>query len=115
MRELKSFYKSIISIYLFFQTRWSDSIRAQDPAYFCRKAIESIECERVDCGTAGRFILWIVTDARRKTDLEFFRANYSEQMKCVRVVADEQVRIARGWKFTKGLLIFFFCLKKRHH
>ena len=82
--------------------RWSDSIRAKDSSYFCRKAIETIQNENKpdQTGTGRKFILWIVTDARRKTDLEYFRAHYGERIKTIRIVADENVRIERGWKFT---------------
>lgn len=92
--------------------RWSDSIRANDPAFFCRKSIEALNDQsKNEVNTSAdslSLIVWIVTDARRKTDLEFFKSNYGERVKTIRIVADESVRTQRGWKFTQGNLDFDF-------
>lgn len=46
--------------------------------------------------------VWIVSDARRRTDLLWFKENFGSVVKTVRVLADEEVRVQRGWKFTSG-------------
>jgi len=46
--------------------------------------------------------VWIVSDARRRTDLQWFRENFGTVVKTVRVVAEDDVRIQRGWQFTAG-------------
>lgn len=96
----------------FKQISWSDSIRAVDPSYFCRKTIEAIDYENLD--TKGTFILWIVTDARRKTDLEYFKSTYPGKIRTIRVVADEAVRIQRNWVFCPGLYRQLFTYYKNN-
>lgn len=46
--------------------------------------------------------VWIVSDARRRTDLQWFKENFGSVVKTVRVLADDEVRIQRGWEFTSG-------------
>lgn len=44
----------------------------------------------------------IVSDIRRKTDIQFFRdQNYN--IKAIRINASEDVRRARGWVFQNGV------------
>ena len=50
----------------------------------------------------NKFSIWIITDARRQTDFEYFKSKYLNLVKTVRVEADESVRIERNWKFTLG-------------
>jgi phosphomevalonate kinase len=52
-----------------------------------------------------------VSDARRKTDLQWFRENFGSAVKTVRVVADDDVRKERGWQFTTGKNNFLSSLK----
>ena len=70
--------------------RWGESIRDQDPAYFC-----SLACKKADRP------FWLVSDCRRPSDIDYFTTRY----KCVvvRVCAGEGVRRERGWSFTHGV------------
>ncbi|XP_044744231.1 phosphomevalonate kinase [Coccinella septempunctata] len=72
---------------------WSEKMRSQDPGCFCRSACENAEL----CP------IWIVSDIRRRTDLEFFKKSYGNKIKTVRINAAEDIRKARGWIFTKGV------------
>jgi phosphomevalonate kinase len=82
---------------------WSDLKRAENPSYFCEKAIENLNDFEEIC----KFKIWIITDARRQTDLSYFRSNYPNQVKTIRVKAEDSVREARNWKFTSGKLHFY--------
>lgn len=46
---------------------------------------------------------WIVSDARRISDIQFFKTHYKEQVVTIRVQASEATRIARGYTFTPGV------------
>lgn len=52
--------------------------------------------------TAEMKPLWIVSDIRRKTDIEWFKQNYGEKVKIIRITAGDEVRKQRGWVFTEG-------------
>ncbi|XP_030638506.1 phosphomevalonate kinase [Chanos chanos] len=72
--------------------QWGERKRAQDPGFFCRLAIrDAIQP------------VWIISDARRMSDLQWFWREYPQQCKCVRVVASEQTRAQRGWKVIAGV------------
>lgn len=89
---------------------WSDEVRSREPGYFCKAACDkgfSITCFS---NSYNRFYvaallkqIWIVSDVRRKTDVEWFKETYGEKVKLVRIFAEENVRKARGWKFTEGM------------
>ncbi len=74
---------------------WSEKIRNENPAYFCDKSIAMYK--------AKSFPIWIVSDCRRKTDFEYFDANFSGRTKKVRVSASQEVRDARGFVFQDGV------------
>ncbi|XP_063930717.1 phosphomevalonate kinase-like isoform X2 [Zophobas morio] len=57
--------------------RWSDKIREKEPGYFCKAA-----CDEADLAP-----VWIVSDIRRKTDVQWFK----------------NTRKNRGWIFTEGV------------
>ena len=59
----------------------------------------------------NKFSIWIITDARRQTDFEYFKSKYLNLVKTVRVVADESVRIERNWTFTQGNYDVIFRIK----
>jgi phosphomevalonate kinase len=59
----------------------------------------------------NKFSIWIITDARRQTDYEYFKSKYLNLVKTVRVVADESVRIERNWTFTQGNYDVIFRIK----
>jgi len=46
--------------------------------------------------------IWIVSDARRKTDIAWFKSNY-DNLKLIRITADECTRKERGWNFIQGI------------
>lgn len=46
--------------------------------------------------------IWIVSDARRKTDILWFKSNFIN-VKCIRITADECTRKERGWNFLLGI------------
>ncbi|XP_072916021.1 phosphomevalonate kinase isoform X3 [Hemitrygon akajei] len=45
----------------------------------------------------------IISDARRHSDLEWFRTHYGSAVQTVRVVASQETRQQRGWTFTAGV------------
>uniref|UniRef100_A0A8D8KLV0 Phosphomevalonate kinase n=1 Tax=Culex pipiens TaxID=7175 RepID=A0A8D8KLV0_CULPI len=74
---------------------WSDGRRAEDYGFFCRAACsEGVVAAREVC---------IVSDVRRKTDVRFFRETFGERVRTVRIVAGEETRAERGWKFQQGV------------
>ena len=76
--------------------------RNENPSYFCTKAVEKA-LQNTPTRRESKVEIWIVTDARRRTDLDHFRRNYcGVEVKTIRVKANESVRIQRNWKFTKG-------------
>jgi len=75
--------------------RWSEEIRNKDYTFFCREAISKYEAEK--------FPVWIISDARRLTDLKYFRERFDDKVKTVRIHAPDYVRKERGWVFTEGV------------
>ncbi|KAJ8290038.1 hypothetical protein GJAV_G00008030 [Gymnothorax javanicus] len=71
---------------------WGETRRDQDPGFFCRLA---------QIGAAQP--IWIVSDARRLSDLQWFSKEYPGKTRCIRVEASEQTRHMRGWVFTPGI------------
>ncbi|KAK0155563.1 Phosphomevalonate kinase [Merluccius polli] len=71
---------------------WGEQCRRQDPGFFCRLATQGAQQP-----------VWIVSDARRCSDLLWFRTEYPSQTRCVRVQASEETRGGRGWRFTAGI------------
>jgi phosphomevalonate kinase len=78
--------------------KWSDSKRESNPFIFCQKAVEDALLKYCQ----NKFNIWIVTDARRRTDLKYFNERFPSQIKTVRVKADEEVRVKRNWIYTEG-------------
>lgn len=78
--------------------KWGEAERAKNPSVFCW----AVSKEAVSSGKP----VWILSDARRPTDVEFF-GEYAEKNDAsffsIRVSADVQTRESRGWKFTKGV------------
>lgn len=78
---------------------WSDGIRRDTPAFFCQAAYERTTKPVV-----------IVSDIRRRTDIEFFRSLQQSAaatdeivVKTVRISVDDSVRRERGWTFQEGV------------
>ncbi|XP_072249510.1 phosphomevalonate kinase-like [Leuresthes tenuis] len=72
--------------------RWGETRRSQDPGFFCHLATR---------GT--RQPVWVISDARRLSDLQWFRSKFPQQTRFVRVQSSEETRAQRGWSFTKGV------------
>lgn len=70
--------------------QWGEDMRSANPAYFCDLAV-------ADANNLAS--VWVITDARRKTDMEYFKKNFDKVIS-VRVVCDDAIRIQRGWVFT---------------
>lgn len=71
---------------------WSDERRAEDYGIFCREASNEISKPTV-----------IVSDIRRKTDIQWFRETFGKKIKLIRIKCDDGIRIDRGWKFQEGV------------
>lgn len=71
---------------------WGERKRQADPGFFCRKVVEGVSQ-----------LIWLVSDARRVSDVQWFREAYGPVMQTVRVVASEPSRQQRGWVFTPGV------------
>ncbi|KAM3614560.1 uncharacterized protein V6R79_016110 [Siganus canaliculatus] len=72
--------------------RWGESRRQQDPGFFCRLATRE-----------ARRPVWVVSDARRLSDLQWFWSEFPRQTRSVRVQSSEATRAQRGWSFTTGV------------
>ena len=72
--------------------KWGEDKRIENPEYFCEKAIENVTSS-----------IWIVTDARRVVDIEYFQKNFKDATVLVRIQASNQLRCQRGWKFVSGV------------
>ncbi|XP_064449720.1 phosphomevalonate kinase isoform X2 [Mirounga angustirostris] len=72
--------------------RWGEEKRQADPGFFCRKVVEGVSQP-----------VWLVSDTRRASDIQWFREAYGAVTQTVRVVALEQSRQQRGWVFTAGV------------
>ncbi|XP_016077125.1 PREDICTED: phosphomevalonate kinase isoform X2 [Miniopterus natalensis] len=71
---------------------WGEKKRQADPGFFCRKIVEGVSQP-----------VWLVSDTRRMSDIQWFREAYGAVTQTVRVVALEQSRQQRGWVFTPGV------------
>lgn len=72
--------------------QWGEERRSQDPGFFCRMATQE-----------ARQPVWVVSDARRLSDLQWFWAEFPGRTASVRVEASEETRRQRGWSFTTGV------------
>jgi phosphomevalonate kinase len=95
-------------IYRVDMINWSDKIREKDPGYFCKAASEmgrwvgDWRYVLLSAVAAEKKSVWIVSDVRRKTDIQWFKETYQDKIKTVRIRADTNVRESRGFVFTKG-------------
>ncbi|XP_072309019.1 phosphomevalonate kinase-like [Eucyclogobius newberryi] len=72
--------------------QWGEDQRRSDPGFFCRLA------------TMGATQpVWIVSDARRTSDLTWFRTQYPAQTRSIRVQCSDYTRTSRGWSFAAGV------------
>ncbi|XP_057689213.1 phosphomevalonate kinase [Corythoichthys intestinalis] len=72
--------------------RWGEARRRGDPGFFCRLATRG----------ASRPV-WVVSDARRMSDLRWFRSRFPGRTRCIRVESRQETRGRRGWSFTAGV------------
>lgn len=72
--------------------QWGEDQRRTDPGFFCRLATREANQP-----------VWLVSDARRISDLTWFRTQYRTQTRTVRVQTSNQTRTERGWSFTAGV------------
>ncbi|KAG8234573.1 hypothetical protein J437_LFUL015364 [Ladona fulva] len=82
-------------IYRAEMNKYGEEMRNKDYGYFCRASIEMYEAEKK--------AVWIISDARRKTDLKWFKERYDGIVKTIRVQANDEVRKSRGWTYTSGV------------
>ncbi|CAD1480767.1 unnamed protein product, partial [Heterotrigona itama] len=75
--------------------KWGENIRNEDYGYFCRAALEMYNVFSKP--------IWIVSDARRKTDIQWFVENFKDVCKTIRIESDDLVRNKRGWVFNPGI------------
>ncbi|XP_026226712.1 phosphomevalonate kinase-like [Anabas testudineus] len=71
---------------------WGETRRCQDPGFFCRLATRGASQP-----------IWVVSDARRLSDLQWFWSKFPQQTLSVRVQSTEKTREQRGWRFTAGV------------
>lgn len=71
---------------------WGEHQREMDAFFFCKLCVQQ----------ASKAV-WIVADARRPTDLEYFKSNFPNSSVFVRITASMQTRNSRGWKFVDGV------------
>ena len=74
--------------------KWGEEKRNRDPSFFCCLATR---------GPGSEKPVWVISDARRKTDVAYFQENFGNRTKLVRVHAAEDVREERGYVFTPGI------------
>lgn len=76
---------------------WSESVREKDPDIFLRISIQESK--------AHTFPVWVLSDARRPTDLKFFQQECFTNCEVfrIRIKATDEVRTSRGWVFTPGI------------
>ncbi|XP_020289757.1 probable phosphomevalonate kinase [Pseudomyrmex gracilis] len=75
--------------------KWGEDMRKKDYGYFCRAAI--------DMYNAREKAVWIVSDARRKTDIKWFKENFGDACKTIRIVCPDEIRKKRGWVYIPGI------------
>uniref|UniRef100_A0A3P9JD05 Phosphomevalonate kinase n=1 Tax=Oryzias latipes TaxID=8090 RepID=A0A3P9JD05_ORYLA len=71
---------------------WGEARRCQDPGFFCRLAT-----------TGAQQPVWVVSDARRLSDLQWFQSEFPHKTVSVRVQCSDETRQKRGWSFTTGV------------
>ncbi|KAM4013691.1 phosphomevalonate kinase [Anomaloglossus baeobatrachus] len=69
--------------------RWGEEKRNADPGFFCRLIVEGVTQP-----------LWIVSDTRRRSDVDWFLTMYGDRTQTVRVAASPETRRSRGWVYT---------------
>lgn len=73
--------------------KWGEEKRLKDPYFFCSKTMEGADVSKP---------VWIVSDVRRMSDVQFFKEHYPKVTKFVRIYASKSTREQRGFSFTPG-------------
>lgn len=73
--------------------RWGEEKRKENSEYFCHLATSGADKE-----------IWVISDARRTTDIEYFLKYHPQKTLTVRIQATMAVRKERGFIFKKGSL-----------
>lgn len=73
--------------------RWGEEKRNKDAGYFINIVAN---------GPGSEKPIWIISDARRKSDIRFLVGSYGKRATTIRVTASQEVRTARGWRFIPG-------------
>lgn len=81
---------------------WGEQRRREDPGCFCRLAVQMALRSSV-AGSQDQFDAWIVSDVRRRSDIRWFRDNFGDRVRTVKITASDQSRAQRGFIFTKGV------------
>lgn len=79
---------------------WSTELRKKDPNCFLRASIKENQ--------ADQYPVWILTDARRDCDIEYFEQTelfkkLNTKVIRLRIAASDQVRQQRGYVFTPSI------------
>lgn len=78
---------------------WSEQVKMEknDPVYFLKEAIEMWKKEEKK--------IWIISDARRVCDVEYFKSEQFKDVKviAIRITASEETRKNRKWTFTENI------------
>ncbi|KAL4224667.1 hypothetical protein ACF0H5_015364 [Mactra antiquata] len=74
--------------------KWGEEKRNSEPYFFCDKTVADADIN---------LPLWIISDARRITDVQYFKEKYQDVVKFVRITATDSVREQRGFVFTPGV------------
>ncbi|XP_061174375.1 phosphomevalonate kinase-like [Saccostrea echinata] len=74
--------------------QWGEEKRNENSEYFCVLATSGTDSDKE---------IWVISDARRKTDIEYFLKYYPQKTITVRIEATIAVRKARGFVFKKGV------------
>ncbi|XP_044143612.1 phosphomevalonate kinase isoform X1 [Bufo gargarizans] len=69
--------------------RWGEEKRRADPGFFCRLIVEGVTQP-----------VWIISDARRRSDVDWFLEAYGDVTQTVRVEASIESRQSRGWVYA---------------
>lgn len=77
--------------------KWGEDKCEEDPYYFCRLATSPHIISEAEKS------IWVISDARRPTHMDYFHKTYPNKLQTVRIVADEDVRQQRGFQFVAGI------------
>ncbi len=73
--------------------KWGEEKYREDPTRFCRMMME--EKDQL-CLT---YPIWIISDVRYYTEIEFFKKYFDDRVLLVRIEASNDTREKRGWNF----------------